>query len=116
MRILLAALLLLAPVSAWAHAHLQASEPPVGGTVHTPPAEVAITFSEAVEPGFSSIAVTTPSGSPVDTHGLHTAPGNAKQLVIGLGAVAPGTYRVEWHATSVDTHKTEGTFTFTVAP
>ncbi len=116
MRIRLATLLLLAPASAWAHAHLQASEPPVGGTVYTAPGEIAITFSEAVEPRFSSIAVTAAAGTPVETHGLHTAPGNAKQLIAGLGTVPPGVYTVEWHATSVDTHKTEGTFTFTLAP
>jgi len=30
--------------------------------------------------------------------------------------LAPGRYRVKWHVLSVDTHVTEGDFTFTVAP
>ncbi|MDE1974119.1 MAG: copper resistance protein CopC, partial [Hyphomicrobiales bacterium] len=33
---------------------------------------------------------------------------------IGLKALKPGSYRVRWRALSVDTHKTEGSFTFTV--
>jgi methionine-rich copper-binding protein CopC len=33
---------------------------------------------------------------------------------IGLKPLAPGSYRVRWHALSVDTHNTEGSFSFTV--
>jgi copper resistance protein C len=33
---------------------------------------------------------------------------------IGLKALPPGTYKVNWHALSVDTHKTDGTFSFQV--
>ena len=33
---------------------------------------------------------------------------------IGLKSLPPGTYRVRWHVLSVDTHKTEGSFTFHV--
>jgi methionine-rich copper-binding protein CopC len=28
--------------------------------------------------------------------------------------LSPGTYRVHWHVLSVDTHKTEGSFSFRV--
>jgi hypothetical protein len=28
----------------------------------------------------------------------------------------PGVYQVHWHVISVDTHRTEGNFSFTVAP
>jgi methionine-rich copper-binding protein CopC len=30
--------------------------------------------------------------------------------------LAPGTYRVMWRVISVDTHQTEGAFTFTIGP
>ena len=33
---------------------------------------------------------------------------------IGLKPLNAGTYKVHWHAVSVDTHTTEGDFTFTV--
>ena len=115
MRLLILALLF-APSVAWAHAQLRQSDPPVGGTVQAAPDQVAITYSEAVEPRFSSIVVTNAAGAVGDKHDLHTAPGDVKRLIVGVAALPPGTYRVEWHATSVDTHKTEGTFNFTVAP
>jgi methionine-rich copper-binding protein CopC len=35
---------------------------------------------------------------------------------VPLKALRPGTYRVSWHAVSIDTHRTEGAFTFTVKP
>jgi hypothetical protein len=35
---------------------------------------------------------------------------------VSLKPVGPGTYRVSWHVVSVDTHPTEGNFTFRVAP
>lgn len=107
--------LILVPGVAWAHAQLRQSDPPVGGTVPAAPAQVEITFSEAVEPRFSSITVTG-AGGVVDRHDVHTAPNDGRRLIVGLAAVPPGDYRVEWHVTSVDTHRTEGTFSFTVAP
>ncbi len=33
---------------------------------------------------------------------------------VGLKTLGPGSYRVRWHALSVDTHTTEGRFTFHV--
>jgi methionine-rich copper-binding protein CopC len=35
-------------------------------------------------------------------------------LSVQLPKLVPGTYTVSWHVTSVDTHKTEGNFQFTV--
>ena len=32
----------------------------------------------------------------------------------GLRSLSSGTYRVRWHVLSVDTHRTEGSFTFSV--
>ena len=49
---------LLLPSLAHAHAHLRQAEPPVGGTVRSAPAQVDLTFSEAVEPRFSTVVVT----------------------------------------------------------
>ena len=111
-----AAALLFAPTLALAHAQLQRATPAVGSTVPRPPAEVELTFSEAVEPRFSTIAVADASGKRIDKQDVHVVTGDAKRLAVGLLASTPGTYTVTWHATSVDTHKTEGSFKFTVAP
>lgn len=100
--------------AAFAHAHLRTAVPAPGATVHTAPAELVIDYSEAVEPHFCTVTVTGPDGRRVDTGAVHTAPGNAHELVVPLKPLSPGQYKVEWHATSVDTHKTHGDYTFTV--
>ena len=115
-RAVAAAAFMLLPSLAHAHARLNHAEPPVGGTVRAAPVQVDLTFSEAVEPRFSTVAVTDAAGAKVDKADLHVVAGDGKHLAVSLGTLPPGTYTVVWHATSVDTHKTEGSFTFIVAP
>ena len=96
---------------ALAHAHLDHASPPVGGTVATAPAEVALFYTQNLEPAFSTVAVMDSGGTRVD-EGKAQISGNTMR--IGLKPLGPGTYTVHWHAISVDTHSTEGTFTFHV--
>jgi copper resistance protein C len=106
--------LLLAPPSlsaARAHAFLDHASPLVGSTVPAAPHEVVLTFTQNLEPAFSSVEVMDSSGARVD-QGNAAVSGNT--MHIGLKALGPGTYRVRWHALSVDTHTTEGSFTFHV--
>ena len=51
-----------------------------------------------------------PGGTRVD-HGAGVS-GNVMRL--GVGGLRPGRYSVTWHALSVDTHKTQGSFSFQV--
>ncbi len=102
--------------AAQAHAHLRTAAPAVGGTVQASPPEVAITFTEGVEPRFSAIEVQDAAGRRVDKADVHRAPADNKMLSVGLPQLAPGTYTVIWRATAVDTHKTEGKFQFTIKP
>ena len=99
-------------VAAPAHAFLDHASPLVGSTVASAPQEVALTFTQNLESSFSSIQVTDSNGARVD-QGKAQISGNSMR--VGLKSLSPGTYRVRWHALSVDTHKTEGSFTFTVA-
>ena len=115
LRFTTAALLALAPLSASAHAHLKTATPATDSTVTTAPSEVAIDFTEGVEPALCSIAVTGPGGARLDSGPPHVAAGDNKHLAVAVKPLAPGVYTVEWHATAVDTHKTEGTYHFTVA-
>ena len=112
--VLTAALLGLAPVAAFAHAHLKTATP-AADSAGTAPAEVSIDFTEGVEPRFSTIEVTDPAGGRVDTGPAHTAPVDNKHLSVPVRPLPPGLYTVRWRATAVDTHKTEGEFRFTVA-
>lgn len=101
---------------AFAHAHLRSATPAVDSTVQTAPTQVAITYSEGVEPKFSTIEVQDATGKRVDKQDPHITPGDNKILSVSVPSLAPGAYKVIWHATAVDTHKTEGNFTFTIKP
>lgn len=101
----------LAPSAARAHAFLDHASPLVGSTVPAAPHEVVLTFTQNLEPAFSTAQVTDSSGARVDV-GKAEVSGNTMR--IGLKSLGPGSYKVHWHALSVDTHSTEGTFTFHV--
>ncbi len=104
-----------APVVASAHAFLQSSVPAVGSTVRMAPTEVRITFTEGVEPAFTTIQVTDAQGGRVDRGRGHLEGGDT-HFAIGLTMLPPGSYHVTWKAIATDTHRTQGAFTFTVAP
>ena len=110
------ACVVLAPLPAFCHAFLDGALPPVGSTSATAPHEVVLHFTEAVEPAFCTIEVRNGSGTGVAVGAAHVEVGDETRLAIGLGRIGPGTYRVIWHVTSVDAHKTQGTFRFTVRP
>lgn len=112
--LLAAAAVVLTSGAAFAHAFLSRAEPAVGSELHASPPAVTITYTEAVEASFSTIEVDGPNGK-VDTGAPKTL-GDGRRLTVSLPKLAPGTYTVIWHATSVDTHKTEGSFKFTVVP
>ena len=98
---------------AFAHAFLKHAEPGPGEALKAPPKRIALTFSEKLKPGFSSVAVTDVSGRNVEASALMIS-GNA--MVAPLLPLPPGRYRVTWRAVSVDAHKTEGAYNFTVQP
>jgi methionine-rich copper-binding protein CopC len=113
MRVLIIALLLalFGRVAAHAHAFLDHASPLVGSTVASAPHEVSLTFTQNLEAAFSSVQVTDANGARVDQGKPQV---NGSTMRIGLKSLSPGTYHVHWHALSVDTHKTEGSFTFHV--
>ncbi len=113
-RILIAALAISCLATpALAHAFLQRAEPGAGATLKPPPMRVALAFSEKLEAVFSGVTVTDVSGRNVEA-GAVVIRDNA--IVAPLRPLPPGRYRVTWHAVSVDTHRTEGAYSFTVKP
>jgi methionine-rich copper-binding protein CopC len=108
-----ALLALTAGTAAKAHAFLDHAEPRVGNKVTSPPHAVTLWFTQNLEPAFSSVTVTNAAGQRVDV-GKPRISGN--QMSVSLRGGGTGTYHVSWHVLSVDTHKTEGNFTFQVGP
>jgi methionine-rich copper-binding protein CopC len=94
-----------------AHAFLDHAEPRVGNKVATAPHEVTLWFTQKLEAAFSSVTVTNAAGQRVDT-GQPRVSGN--QMSVSLRPGGAGTYHVTWRVLSVDTHTTDGTFTFQV--
>jgi methionine-rich copper-binding protein CopC len=107
------ALLFAATGGAFAHAMLDHAAPKVGSTVAPAPKEVVLWFTEKLEPAFSSIKVQNEQGAAVTT-GKATVGGDRTQLRVSLKSLPPGTYKVMWQVLSVDTHRTQGNFTFSV--
>jgi len=99
-----------------AHAMLEQAAPRVGSTVKSAPRALALTFSQKLEGAFSNIRVLDASGARVDGGKAQVDPGNPTVLRIGLKPLPPGTYKVQWRVLSVDTHTTEGSFSFKVEP
>jgi len=101
---------------AFAHAFLESALPRVGSDIPTAPTEVVLSYTQGVEPDFSRIDVQNASGASVTDGPAHTEGGEKTKLAVKLKKLTPGIYEVIWHVTSVDTHKTQGSFSFTVAP
>ena len=111
LKLLLIAVALLAhPLSVEAHAELDRAEPAAGSTVSSSPSQVALYFTEQIEPKFSGAEVRKGTGNRVD-RGVSVS---GKVMRVSVGSLAAGTYTVTWHVLSVDTHKTQGSFSFTV--
>lgn len=105
----------LAPTSAAiAHAFPDHASPTVGGLVNQTPAEVRIWFTQKIEPAFSAIEVLDATGQRVDQGDASVDAQDAALLRVSLKHLVPGTYKVVWHVVSVDSHATQGDFTFTV--
>lgn len=105
-------LLMLTTGAAEAHAMLDHAEPRVGNRVAVPPRAVTLWFSQKLEPSFSTLTVTNAAGQRVDTGKVHVT-GNQMSVPLKPGG-SNGTYHVSWHVLSVDTHTTDGNFTFQV--
>jgi methionine-rich copper-binding protein CopC len=109
-------LLLAGAGEAGAHAFLDRAEPRVGGSVPSAPHQVSLWFTQNLEGAFSSAEVTNSAGARVDQGGARIDASNRAVMHVGLKPLPPGTYKVRWRVLSVDTHTTEGSFTFRVGP
>ena len=108
--------LLFTPAAALAHAMLDHASPPVGSSQATAPREVVLTFTSDLEPAFSTIEVRNANGAAMQAGKALVDRNQRSQMRVPLKPLAPGTYTVKWRVLSVDTHRTQGSFTFRVGP
>jgi copper transport protein len=114
--ILLAALPLVLPAAASAHAYLIRTVPAASVTLNAPPPAVALTFDEAVEPRFAVLSVTDVHANQVAEGPVERSPADPDTLTRQMKKVPEGWYLVYWRAISVDGHPVQGAFTFAVGP
>ena len=109
--LVLSGFLLFSTAPAGAHAFLDRAEPRVGNTVRTAPREVTCWFTQNLEPAFSTLVVRDSTGAQVS---VGRAGVSANMLRVAVKPLPPGVYKVFWRVLSVDTHTTEGDFSFRV--
>ena len=110
-RFAIAVMPMLTAPAAYAHAMLDHAEPRVGNTVATAPREIRLWFTQKLEQAFSSIEVTDGSGQRVDSGKPRV---NGNEIAVSVKNLGPGNYRVNWRVLSVDTHTSDGNFSFSV--
>jgi copper transport protein len=117
--VLLVAVLALAGVGALAspaaaHALLERSYPAAGASLPRAPHTMRLFFTEAPDPGLSTVSLLNSSGQMVSGVGKPTVvPGNTQELRVALPPLTDGVYTVNWRTVSkVDGHVTGGSFAF----
>jgi copper resistance protein C len=118
--------LVMFPVCSAAHTTLVQTLPAAGAVVAQPPRAIRFWFTEPIEETLSRIEVfhvaldprpgTGKPGARID-QGWLPGPRAARQVGVRLPDVLePGRYLVQWVVVAIDTHRLQGTFTFTYDP
>jgi methionine-rich copper-binding protein CopC len=107
------AALVLAAAPAFAHARPKTMNPAPDSTVASPPT-ISVTFTEAIEPKFSSLVVTDEKGKTFNKEASQIAPGDPTTLTLALPPLPPGVYVVHWANVATDGHRSQGDYKFTV--
>ncbi|WP_171110395.1 MULTISPECIES: copper resistance protein CopC [unclassified Streptomyces] len=96
-----------------AHAALTGSDPQQGAVVDKAPAQVSLTFSEAVSLSDDSLQVLDPKGKRADTGGASNVSGTTYAVKLHSG-LPDGTYTVAYQVVSADSHPVSGAYTFSI--
>ena len=113
----LAAAFALATTAADAHPRLRDSTPAAGSILRTAPTSIRMSFSEGLIPRFTGLVLKDGGGHTVPTGDPSVSGPDNTQLSVPIrSSLKPGTYRVAWHAVSVDTHHVSGSYSFRISP
>ena len=118
-----AVVLALSATAAMAHPKLVSSTPAADSTVAAT-AKLELHFSETLMPKLTGADISSSMmamGGKMESHVMKMEgksaldPKDKKTLIVTLSAPLPaGTYKVDWHAVSTDTHRLTGNYSFTV--
>jgi len=118
LRLLLAALLLVAllPAAGGAHTRLESSAPTADAVLRAAPTEIRLRFTGPAEPTLTGATLTTASGDtiPVGRATVEPGSGNRAYVIPIPTPLSPGQYLVEWRTAGTDGHVIRGAFSFLV--
>ena len=97
-----------------AHSFPESQTPSAGQKVSSAPAEVTINFDAPIEKLFAKLEVTGADGKN-EAAGAPQVSDDGRRLSVKVGALKPGDYTVKWAVVCIDTHHTEGSYTFSIA-
>lgn len=96
-----------------AHSFPESEAPAAGQTLNDPPSEVRIKYDAPIEKLFAQLSVLDSSGQNL-AQGAPTVSDDGYILTVKLPRLKPGNYLVKWRVVGIDTHHTEGSFSFSV--
>ena len=110
----LLASLVAAASTGWTHSFPEEQTPSAGQTLSVAPPMVSIKYDAPIEPLFSKLEVVDGAGNSLDADQPQVS-SDGFVLSVKLKPLQPGEYTVKWAVVCIDTHHTEGSYTFSVA-
>ena len=97
----------------FAHANLLRSTPAANTSLSTPPTEIRLWFTEAIDPDYSRLSLLDQNGERITLDNAQVDADDSHQLVSTVSDLPDGIYTASWRVVSTtDGHSTEGSFTF----
>ena len=106
--------ILLGAGTASAHAELLSSFPANQQLLEEAPTEIALQFTEAVDPIDPGIRLLDADGNEVEIGAADQTAGSDRMRASLPTTLADGTYVVAWQGVSADSHRVRGSFTFSI--
>src|SRR5712675_907138 len=97
-----------------AHSFPESETPPAGQQVAAAPSEITINFDAPIEKLFAKLEVTGADGRN-EAAGQPQISGDGRHMSVKIATLKPGDYTVKWAVVGIDTHHTEGSYTFSVS-
>lgn len=99
--------------AASAHSFPESERPSAGELLNGSPPQVIIKYDAPVERLFAKLQVLGADGKN-DAAGSPEVGSDGLTLSVKLGALKPGEYTVKWSVICIDSHRTQGSYIFTV--
>src|SRR5215472_12367294 len=100
-------------LAASAHSFPEQESPAAGATLNEPPAQITIKYDAPIEQLFASLQVLNSAGQN-ETGGSPVVSRDGWRLSVPVKNLPPGEYTVQWSVVCIDTHHTQGSYSFTV--